>query len=248
MTYGAAATEADAWVPFQGAFEPAQYPVVETIYQRFDARHAAQLWSEPSEQPLWMFTESIDLIQSDLQIFSGAVFDSDALVRVRLPADPGQVPVDSVWPTVGATVNATWSDWMSCLPSVETWWAGPSDAARAASVLPDWLGRTWEVPRGLSAEIPDEPYLLYPIYVVRTVDAAYVELRVKMLRRYLVNATRLYFASTAALAYIAHVCDRASAVIAIIHTFMTHRHSRESAHGLLPGSDSNIRNRRVAII
>jgi len=252
MTYGAAPTQADAWLPLLSAYEPAKYPVVETIYQQFDARRAFQLWSEPSDQRLWAFTESISLIQSDLQDFSGVTLENDALLRVCLPSDTWQVPITCSWPTAGVTVDSIYPDWMSWLRSVGTWWARPAETARAAVELPDWLGRAWDNLRGLwadpSVEVADEGHQLHPVYLVRRVDAAYVQLRVKMLRRYLVNAARLYFAFATALAFVAHVRDRAFTIVAIIHTFMTHRHSRESAHGLLSHCDSNIRNRRVATI
>lgn len=75
--------------------------------------------------------------------------------------------------------------------------------------------------------------LLYPEYVVYTLSQREARLRLRILKRLLLYIDDLAAVAITVCAFIVRLSDFVDHVTAIIRTFMAHRHSRESADGLL---------------
>ena len=128
-----------------------------------------------------------------------------------------------------------------------------TDANVPSVELPQWLTRTWDIAVAL---LPDpwvdalaeraEPCRVELSCI--TPPEPRIQLQIFLLRLCLAHTVRTFRFLVRALACLAHAVGHALSIAAVIHTFMSHRHNRESDDALFVSSDCNIRYRRVAPI
>jgi hypothetical protein len=240
MEQGAAPPGASAWLPFVPTRELSHFAITERIWSSYDAGQWPPINQTGSTVMLNSWANLIQLTQSDLENWLGLALN-EPVQTVRVPVGTFRARADGILTQASTT-------WLT-----QCKWSPPTTAtATSPSVdLPDWIWRSWEPLVGQLAGLPDEALEdshLYPVYVTYVLNDTYFWLRLLSLRKRLAYATGVYFSLIRALAYAAHLRDRAAIVAAIIHTFMSHRHNRESDDELLSRTNSSVRYRRVAIV
>jgi hypothetical protein len=205
---------------------------------------------------------------NSLQLVGDPNWANGATLTITYPCSPQNGDADFVWHPINnymddfpyehatnglaavampTAVPVTWSEWLEPRLTTVIYTNALTYPGYWSSWDP-WHGEEFNERCESVKEIVEASKLLTPVYFSYTLNELYASMRMSALMGILGYLYVVQHLVIKALEYVAHVGDTAASVMAIIHTFMAHRHGREPEDGLLFLSKITVRSRRVALI